>query len=175
MRCIRVFVFILLLVFTACATCSSLFPLFSKTTNGTKQSVYFWYRESSSKDATKTHTIIRTYNRDAACDKFKLFYTVCGALAAAGAAFGGIATLMSLAHIYIRPKCCMCFGIIMMAFLAFACFVVCVALTTVSYTTDSCSTSEPKLKDNYNIVEGFGLMCAAAGGFLISFIFEMCA
>lgn len=179
MLCIRVLVLILCLIFTAAGTCSNLMVAFRKP--GTivgNTDLFFWFRDVTV-PAGESVIITRTYFLNMDCEQVGNFFTAAGATAAAGTAFGGIATLLAVAHVSVRRKCCLCFGIVVMLLLATACFVTTVALTAITFTKDSCMTALPvdqwpSLKSQeFQIREGFVLACAAAGGFLITFILEL--
>ncbi|CAD2212687.1 Amastin surface glycoprotein, putative [Angomonas deanei] len=175
--CVRVIVFLLLVIFTAAGTCSLLFPLFRKEENDVKYQVFFWYREVITH--TKTlDSVERINNKQIECKKAKDFYTASAALAVAGTGLGGLATFVSFGYLFVRRSCCMALMLVILTFLSFACFTADVGMIASSYTQDACKDMPMynKLKDqDLDIVEAFGLMCAAAGGYLIIFVLSFCA
>lgn len=174
MLCVRIIVFLCALIATAAGVCSIFFPQFTEPSSW---KMYYWYSESKG-PIIGGYSITRTMNSQYPCKEKRLFNTVAAALSAAGAGFGLIATMMAVGHMFVRSKCCCCVTIILVLFVAFACYVVCVALMAFQFTTDLCKNNgvlSPKLKDSYKIDAGFGLMCGAAGFFLIGMVLEFCS
>ncbi|KAK7197694.1 hypothetical protein NESM_000721200 [Novymonas esmeraldas] len=179
MKCCRVFYLILLLLFTACATCAILFPQYRRTSESNSNStdtVYFWYRQSTASIAGVPSIVIgRTYSYNLLCQQGQVYYTVTAALSVAAAAFLGASTLFTACWINSRTEDGLIVTSVFMTFMGLACAAVTVALTAYTYVTTVCQgelTEMKAAKDNgFNLVEGFYLICIAAGGSLICFIF----
>ena len=163
MLCGRVILCIFMMLFTACATCAILFPQFrlkaTVTTGGSTpsevtKSIFFWYNETLIKVSGTTY-ITRHYSHALICDKLRTSYQVQPALSVAGAGLGGLATLL--------------------CFLAFACCCVSLTLSACSFKSTFCESSQTFEDAGLEQVEGFGLIAAAAGGFLIVTVVELVA
>lgn len=183
MLCCRVFTLILLMLFTACATCAILFPQFRRKTTAsvgsaatatTTDSIFFWYNETTTAVSGTTY-ITRYYSRLSDCSKLKTFYLVQSALSVAGAGFGGLACLFTACWTSAGKKRCLGGTSTLLCFLAFACCAVALALSAYSFKGTYCGAIKTLEEAEFKIVEGFGLIAAAAGGFLIATLFELIA
>lgn len=182
MMCCRVFAFVLLLIFTACGVCSSLFPLFRATDGDAVSNIFYWYTETVKPGTDGSGTItVRHYNQDRVCSQNRIFFVVAAALSTAGAALGGVATLLAAMWVCGRRMCLHHF-ITWVTFLSFACFAVTVALIVFSFLEGTCkndaaanTSAIQDMKPKYEFGVGFMLMCAAAGGMLISLLYVVCS
>lgn len=143
-----------------------------------REVVYYWYTENTTAGSYPTLSYTREYNSARACDTSKMYFVVASALSTAGTSLAGIACMMSAAWIYAGFDSCLHSFILFVTFLSFACYVVTVALVAFLYTNDTCKDSVDRataLKNaspKFNIVEGFILLCVAAGGTLVAMILE---
>ncbi|KAG5481972.1 hypothetical protein LSCM1_05684 [Leishmania martiniquensis] len=184
MKGCRVFIFVLLMLFTACATCSILFPQFRKvvdTTSKKTSTVYFWYRESSMPVAeTQSVAINRTYSHRLLCPRGQLYHTAAAALSVAATALIGSSMLFAACWIDARYNNGLAVASAFMAFLSFVCFSAVVSWTVYTYLTTLCPGETGQIlgakDDGYTLAEGFYLLCAATGGSLLCFIisFVLC-
>ncbi|KAG5482332.1 hypothetical protein LSCM4_05585 [Leishmania orientalis] len=186
MLCYRVTLLICTIIFTACMTCSILFPIFRKVTNDPekmRRTVYYWYMEMStvrtSHGSSETLTR-RYYTRDLPCQQAKIFYVASSAISVAAAGIGGVACLILACWTTAGYSFIVRFVGFLATFLSMACAGAVVGLSTYIFTQDFCAhdaaaieyQKAPK-KDGYAMVEGFGLACAAAGGFLIIAVIQL--
>lgn len=181
MSCVyRVFVLIFLMLLTACATCSILFPIFRKPKSKvgnttTKETVYYWYSETSHVDSVST-SIKRVYTRDYSCESEKNDYVASAALAVAGAGLGGLACMFVACWINAGYRAALGVISVILTFLAFACCIVVVSLSAYLFVNVPCksdSVTESVKQRDYKLVEGFILMAIAAGGFLIMMVVQI--
>ncbi|KAK7198789.1 hypothetical protein NESM_000844400 [Novymonas esmeraldas] len=182
MLCFRAVILLFLVVFTACATCSILFPQFRResaasttpATGPTRLTVYYWYNESavSTSAGGKSTTTVRHYTRDFTCSTQHAFYTAAAALSVAAAGLGGVAALFAACWTSAGRRSCLAGIVTAATFFAFACSIVTLAVSAYVYVTGLCGAKAPQA-DEYKLVEGFGLICAAAGGLLITFVLEV--
>lgn len=175
MLCVRITVFLLLLLGTAALTASVFFPQFTKT--GT-WSYYFWFKETKTEEiASVVLSRISPWNYP--CSQESLFYTVTVVFSTAGAAFGFFAVLLAIMHMTVSTKGCCCVGIVLIAFLSFGCALACVIALALSYTQKQCGGTvyamEGLKTQGYAIAPGFGLTCASCGLFLFAMVLEFCS
>jgi hypothetical protein len=183
MSCVyRVFVLIILMLLTACATCAILFPVYRapKVTAldvTVKQTVFYWYSETSLVSSTSTQ-ITRIYSHEYACDAQRQYFLAMAALAVAGAGIGGLACMFTACWINAGRRIALGVVALILTFFAFACCVVVVSISAYVFVNGLCKGSTLEMMSlksgGYNLVEGFILMAVAAGGFLIMFVVEIC-
>lgn len=183
MLCGRVILCIFMMLFTACATCAILFPQFrlkaTVTTGGSTpsevtKSIFFWYNETLIKVSGTTY-ITRHYSHALICDKLRTSYQVQAALSVAGAGLGGLACLFMGCWTSAGQKRCLGGLTTLLCFLAFACCCVSLTLSACSFKSTFCESSQTFEDAGLEQVEGFGLIAAAAGGFLIVTVVELVA
>ncbi|KAG5508923.1 hypothetical protein GH5_06137 [Leishmania sp. Ghana 2012 LV757] len=170
MLCLRLFLLIFAICFTACVTCSILFPLFRleitlEELNKTRLTVYYWYNETvSSVDGGSL--IFRYYARDFTCTNQRIAHIAMSVLSVVAASMGGIAVLFLACWTLAGPHCCLGIIAYFAIFVAFVCSLVTLALSGYVYVTDFCGGDSLR-KAQYKLVEGFALICIATGGYLI--------
>ncbi|CAJ1021135.1 hypothetical protein Q4I30_002459 [Leishmania utingensis] len=184
MKCCRVLVFILLLLFTACAVCSIVFPQFRKTvsnTTSTTDTVHFWYRQSSRSVADVQGVVMsRTYSYRLLCLQGQVYYTVAAALSVAAATFIGASTLFAACWISAYNNDGLFVTSTFMTFMSFTCSSATLGLMVYTYTTTLCPDEETQIcaakRDGYAMAEGFYLLCTTTVGTFICFIigFGLC-
>ncbi|KAK7198790.1 hypothetical protein NESM_000844500 [Novymonas esmeraldas] len=193
MLCQRIVVLILTIIFTACMTCSILFPAFrnsAKNSDGrtVRRTYYFWYTETTTSGTTTTTAstndfafagTARNYVRNFECRQARALYTALSAVSVAAAGLGGIACLVLACWTTAGHNVSIGAVAAGTTFLAMACAAATVGLAAFVYTHDFCSPPSTAAKvpsphsDAFKLVEGFGLACAATGGFLIAFIAQV--
>ncbi|KAG5481973.1 hypothetical protein LSCM1_05685 [Leishmania martiniquensis] len=180
MLCCRVVLLSFAVLFTACMTCSILFPIFRKEENDparTRHTVYYWYMElttfATSEPSSETLTR-RFYTRDLPCQEAKMLYVASSAISVAAAGVGGAVCLILACWTSAGHSFAISFAGFMTTLLSMACAGAVVGLSTYIFTHDFCAADaaaagyqKAPQKDGYAMVEGFGLACAAAGGFFI--------
>ncbi|CAG9572083.1 conserved hypothetical protein [Leishmania major strain Friedlin] len=183
MKCCRVFVFVLLMLFTACATCSILFPVFRKVVAGTDttNTVYFWYRQSSTPaKETPDVEIVRTYSYHLQCLQGQVYYTVTAALSVAATAFIASSALLTACWINARYNDSLAVTSTFTSFISLACCGATLGLIVCTYMTTLCPGEKTQMlaakEDGYQLAEGFYLLCVATGGTLLCFVvgFALC-
>ncbi|CBZ25226.1 conserved hypothetical protein [Leishmania mexicana MHOM/GT/2001/U1103] len=183
MKCCRVFVFMLLMLFTACVTCSILFPVFRKVVvgNDTTNTVYFWYRQSSTPiEGGDGVMMIRTYSYHLQCLQGQVYYTVMAALSVAATAFIASSALLTACWINASYNDGLAVTSTFMSFISLACCSATLGLTVCTYMTTLCPDEKTQIlgakADGYKLAEGFYLLCVATGGALLCFIagFALC-
>ncbi|KAG5508758.1 hypothetical protein JKF63_05256 [Porcisia hertigi] len=190
MLCYRLVVLIFVIVFTACMTCSIFFPVFRKTTtNGaieTREAVYYWYTESCAARAPGApgKVIVRYYTRELLCPRARVFFIASSAISVAGAGIGAVACLVLACWTTATGGHILHVGAasLTLTFITMACAGVTVGLVTHLFTNDFCLNDPVAFyrapqKDGYRMVEGFGLLCTAAGGFffmMVVLVFGLC-
>ncbi|KAG5482330.1 hypothetical protein LSCM4_05583 [Leishmania orientalis] len=184
MKCCRVFIFVLLMLCTACATCSILFPQFRKIVDRATMrtsTVYLWYRESSMPiQEAQSVSINRTYSYHLPCPRGQLFNTVSAALSVAATALISSSMLFAACWIDARYNNGLAVAGAFMAFLSFAGFGAVLSWLVYTYLTTLCPGEAVQIlgakEDGYALAEGFYLLCAATGGALLCFVisFALC-
>ncbi|KAG5482500.1 hypothetical protein CUR178_05640 [Leishmania enriettii] len=184
MKCCRVFIFVLLMLCTACATCSNLFPQFRKVVDETTMqtsTVYLWYRESSMPiQESNSVAINRTYSFHLMCPQGQLFYTVAAAVSVAATALISSSMLFAACWIHARCNNGLAGAGAFMAFLSFAGFSAALSWIVYTYLTTLCPGEAGQIlgakEDGYALAEGFYLLCTATGGALLCFVisFTLC-
>ncbi|KPA77828.1 hypothetical protein ABB37_06642 [Leptomonas pyrrhocoris] len=182
MICTRVLLCILMMLFTACGVCAALFPLMRRTgrddaSHKVKYEVYLWYTESKYTDA-KTHVYERIYHRQRNCGEFRTAAVAGAALDVVGCGVGAIACILAAVHICARVKFHLCCTLMVLCFVAFATLVASLATVVFTFRGDSCPNDTANAMrsfhgQDYKLVEGFILLCIAAGGFFITTFLEM--
>ncbi|KAG5504186.1 hypothetical protein JIQ42_06018 [Leishmania sp. Namibia] len=170
MLCLRLSLLIFTICFTACVTCSILFPLFrlKKTIEGlneTRLTVYYWYNETVS-SVDGGWSIFRYYARDFTCTNQRTAHIFMSVLSVVAASMGGIAVLFLACWTSVGPRCCLGIIAYFAIFVAFVCSLITLALSGYVYVTDFCGVDSLR-KAQYKLVEGFALICTATGGYLI--------
>lgn len=188
----RTFTLLFLMCVTACGVCSSLFPLFRRSydvniltppqpvssTYNRREVIYYWYAENTTGGSYPSLNYSRSYNSARKCDTTRTYFVASAALSTAGAGLAGIATIMSAAWIYAGFDSCLHSFIVFVTFLAFACYLVTLALVCYLYLNDTCSNGVnhavafKNASPQFHLVEGFILMCIATGGLLIVLVLE---
>lgn len=173
----RTAVVVLLAMFTACVTCSILFPIFRTTVTDTSGSetyitYYYWYLEESVRAPTGMWTVHRIYTRDIACQQMHDYYIWASSLSVASAGLGGLATLLGAAWISVGYSAGLSSLIFVLTFISFACSGSVVGLMAYAYCNDFCASSRTSAARapqaaGFNIVEGYILLCVAVGGFAV--------
>ncbi|GET87403.1 hypothetical protein, conserved [Leishmania tarentolae] len=183
MKCCRIFICILLLIFTACAVCSILFPVFKREADDGKtvDAVYLFYRQSST-PMQQAHgvTIARTYSYNLQCPQGQVYYTVAAALSVAGATFLGFAVLFTACWINARYKDGLSVTSTFMTFISLACLMGTLSLVVFTYLRTLCGGEVTQIlaaeKDGYKLAGGFYLLCVTTAGALLCFLigFALC-
>ncbi|KPI84707.1 hypothetical protein ABL78_6229 [Leptomonas seymouri] len=169
----RIIVVFLLAVSTACMVCSCLFPIFRSDSNGPSSKVsayYYWYRELGLPAVSGVRTIERAETRSLeSCDQ--VYFLTASILAVAAAAFGGLATLLGAAWVPVVYNVSVGVTVFLLTFIAFACSAVVVCFMSLLFAVDfsqkgECGHFTSSAHFEYNLVEGFYLLCIAVAGFL---------
>lgn len=186
MLCCRVLLLVAVMLLTACMTCSILFPVLRKTetdTSGsvtTRETVYYWYWETSNSSTATSGTpapVRRRYTRDLDCDRARAFYTASSALSVSAAGLGGVTALVISCWSAAGFNYSIGVSALLLTFLTMACAVVVLAFTVYGYTNGFCDDDAQPIagstkEGGYKLVEGFILLCVAAGGLFLLTVAE---
>ncbi|CAJ1021138.1 hypothetical protein Q4I30_002460 [Leishmania utingensis] len=180
----RIIVLLLVITFTACMTCSILFPIFRKVTSDpveARHTVRFWYKESTNtitSTGSSGELIMRYYTHNLACQQARVLYVALSALSVAAAGISGVACLVIACWTTAGYNVSIGVVTLLLTSFAMASAVAVVGVTTYVYTHDFCvndptAFEKSPQRDGYHLAEGFILLCAAAGGFLLMVMIQV--
>lgn len=162
---------------TACAVCGLYFPVyhreFGSSTIKTTYTVYYWYADSSVMIGGEP-VVTRQYVRNASSGQVRALYLLGFSLAVAGAALGGLTCVSLSCWTCAGYSPCLASGTDFVAFMSFLCCGGAMAVSAALFCTTSYemllgdnSVATPYNQEGFHLREGFALMVAATGGFLI--------
>lgn len=166
---------------TACATCSIYFPQyyreFGSATIKTRYTVYYWYADTSVMISGEP-VVTRVYTRHASNTQLRALFLLEFALAVAGAGLGGLTTIIISSWTCAGYSPCVGSIADFMTFLSFLCCGGAMAVSAALFTTTSYEMLQgddavvtPYNQEGFHLREGFALIVAATGGFLVLIIF----
>ncbi|KAG5482501.1 hypothetical protein CUR178_05641 [Leishmania enriettii] len=169
MLCLRLFLLVFAICITACMTCSILLPLFRlKATpeegNETRL-VYYWCNETVT-SANGGKLILRYYAWDFMCSSQRAIHITMSVLSVVAASSSGVAVLFLSCWAVAGPRCCLCMIAYFAISAAFVCSLITLALSVYVFVTGFCDMESLQMAQ-YNLVEGFALVCTATGGYLV--------
>lgn len=177
MMWLRLILVVVAALCTACATASIYFPqyhrAFGPPTLKTEYTVYYWYADSTVMIGGEPVTT-RLYTRNASNTQVRALYLLAFALAVAGAALGGVTSLLLASWTCAGHQSCLGSVCDFMSFLSFICCAAAMAVSVALFLTTSYEMLEgdsavatPYAKEGFQLKEGFCLIVAASGGFFI--------
>ncbi|KAG5508751.1 hypothetical protein JKF63_05249 [Porcisia hertigi] len=178
MKVCRVFFLLLLVLATASATCSILFPQFRKTLDSErndKKTVNFWYQQNSVTSPNDPDLLIRrTYSKKLLCPQARLYFTIMAALSVSGAGLLGLSVLFAACWINARNASCLSVVSTFLTICACVCYGATLGLVMYIRKLTLCG-DDPSARlalqaDGFFFAEGFYLLCVATGSAFISAI-----
>ncbi|CBZ25227.1 hypothetical protein, unknown function [Leishmania mexicana MHOM/GT/2001/U1103] len=181
MRCCRLILLLLMLLFTGCIVAAILLPIYRKDSNETvltKYRVFFWFNESINVSGTPPSTLIlRTYSFAILCQKARIFFIVMAILSVVAAAIAGVACLTLACWTMAGYNISLGVTSLLLTIFAMLFSVVVLAAAVFVFKTDFCVSEgmaylQAPRTNGYRLGEGFFLLCIAVGGFLLLVVMQ---